>query len=83
MEASVLRTNVVVLTWPGKARNVAELFGQLKGMELIRVEGDHRVVATWIVPEGHDPEPEAFSEVLRAMSFEILEVALLEAKEAS
>ncbi len=75
----MLRTNVVVVTWPGKARSVADLVGNLKGMELIRVEGDNRVIATWNVPDDHNPEPEGVSEVLRAMSSEILEVALLEA----
>lgn len=79
----MLRTNVAVLTLPGKARSVADLIGQLKGMELIRVEGDHRVIATWNVPDDHNPEPEGFSEVLRAMSAEILEVAMLDAIEAS
>lgn len=79
----MLRTNVVVITSPGKARSVADLIGQLKGMELIRVEGDHRVIATWNVPDDQNPEPEGFSEVLRAMSAEILEVAMLDAKEAS
>lgn len=79
----MLKTNVVVLTWPGKAGSVADLIGHLKGMELIRVEGDHRVTATWTVPDDQNPEPEGFSEVLRSMSAEILEVALLETKEAS
>jgi hypothetical protein len=51
--------------------------GQIEGMGLLSVEGDHRVLATWRIPEGHHPEPEGLSEVLRAMSDEILEVALL------
>jgi hypothetical protein len=75
----VLRANLVVVTWPGKAHSVADLVGNLKGMELIRVEGNDRVIATWNVPDGQNPEPEGVSEVLRAMSSEILEVALLEA----
>lgn len=79
----MLRTNLVVETSPGKARRVADLIGQLKGMELIRVEGDNRVLATWNVPDDQNPEPEGFSEVLRSMSAEILEVAMLEAQEAS
>jgi hypothetical protein len=79
----VLRTNVVLETRPGKARDVADVLGRLKGMELIFVESDARVVATWNVPEGHNPEPEGMSEVLRAMSTEILVVALLDTKEPS
>ena len=46
-------------------------------MALLSVDGDHRVLATWNVPDGQNPEPEGLSEVLRAMSEEILEVALL------
>ena len=82
-EVSVLRASVVVETLPGMALPVADLIGQLKGMEAIRVEGDHRVIATWNVPGDQNPEPEGFSEVLRAICGEILEVALLDAKDAS
>lgn len=70
-------TNIVLETQPGRARSVADLVGQIEGMGLLSVEGDHRVLATWRIPEGHHPEPEGLSEVLRAMSDEILEVALL------
>jgi hypothetical protein len=51
-------------------------------MGLLTVEGDHRVLATWSIPEGHHPEPEGLSEVLRAMSEEILQVALLGEEES-
>jgi hypothetical protein len=74
----MLRTNIVLETQPGRSRSVAEMIGQLHGMESILVDGDHRVTATWNVPEGQNPEPEGFQEVLRAMSHEILEVALVE-----
>jgi hypothetical protein len=70
-------TNIVLETQPGRARSVADLVGHISGMGLLTVEGDHRVLATWSIPEGHHPEPEGLSEVLRAMSEEILEVALL------
>jgi hypothetical protein len=56
---------------------VADLVGQIEGMGLLSVEGDHRVLATWSIPEGHHPEPEGLSEVLRAMTEEILEVGVL------
>jgi hypothetical protein len=39
------------------------------------------VHATWRVPDGQHAEPEGLSEVLRAMSEEILEVALLDEQE--
>jgi hypothetical protein len=77
----VLVTNIVLETQPGRARSVADLMGRLQGMELLSVEGDHRVKATFRVPSGQHPEPEGLSEVLRAMSGEILEVALLDAEE--
>jgi hypothetical protein len=70
-------TNIVLETQPGRARSVADLVGQIEGMGLLSVEGDHRVLATWSIPEGHHPEPEGLSEVLRAMSEEILEVGVL------
>jgi hypothetical protein len=75
-------TNIVLETQPGRARSVADLMGQIKGMELLSVEGDHRVLATWSIPDGQHPEPEGLSEVLRAMSEEILEVALLGEEES-
>ena len=76
----MLKTDVVVETQPGRSQSVAEVIGQLQGMEAILVDGDHRVTATWNVPDGQHPEPEGFQEVLRAMSSEILEVGLVEAR---
>ena len=70
-------TNIVLETQPGRPRSVADLVGQIEGMGLLSVEGDHRVLATWSIPEGHHPEPEGLSEVLRAMTEEILEVGVL------
>ena len=69
-------TQIILRTQPGRARFVADLMGQVKGMGLLSVEGDHRVLATWSIPEGQHPEPEGLSEVLRAMSEDVLEVAL-------
>jgi hypothetical protein len=60
---------------------VAEIVGQIHGMQRLSVEGDHSVLATWQVPDGQNAEPEGLSEVLRAMTDEILEVALLDAEE--
>jgi hypothetical protein len=74
----MLRTNVVLETQPGAARCVADIIGGLKDMELLRVESDHRVVVVWSLPDGEYPEPEGVSEVLRAMSGEILEVTIFE-----
>jgi len=70
-------TNIVLETQPGRARSVADLVGQIEGMGLLSVQGDHRVLATWSIPEGHHPEPEGLSEVLGAMTEEILEVGVL------
>jgi hypothetical protein len=78
---TVLVANIVVETQPGKARSVADLIEHLRGMALRSVEGDHRVLATWNVPEGQHLEPEGVTEVLQAMSGDILEVALLEEEE--
>jgi hypothetical protein len=78
----MLVTSLVLTTQPGRARSVADLVGQLQGMERLSVEGDHSVLATWHVPDGQNAEPEGLSEVLRAMSDEILEVALLGEEEA-
>ena len=77
----MLVTSLVLTTQPGRARSVADLVGQLQGMERLSVEGDRSVFATWHVPDGQNAEPEGLSEVLRAMSDEILEVALLGAQE--
>ena len=75
--------NIVVETQPGRARSVADLIAELKGVELHAVEGDHRVLATWRFPEGQHPEPEGVSEVLQAMTGEILGVALVDEEERS
>jgi arginine repressor len=75
--------NIVVKTQPGKARSVADLIGHLQGMALRKVEGDQRVLATWSVPEDQHLEPEGVSEVLQAMSGDILEVGLLDEEERS
>ena len=73
----MLVTSLVLTTQPGRARSVAELVGQMQGMQRLSVEGDRSVRATWQVPDGQNAEPEGLSEVLRAMTEEILEVALL------
>jgi hypothetical protein len=73
----MLVTSLVLTTQPGRARSVADLVGQIHGMQGLSVEGDHSVLARWHVPDGQNAEPEGLSEVLRAMSEEILEVALL------
>jgi hypothetical protein len=80
-EATMLTAHVVVETQPGKARRVADMIGQLQGMSLLHVEGDDRIVASWNVPDGQNPEPEGVSDVLRAMSPEILGVALVDEEE--
>lgn len=74
----MLVANIVVETQPGKARSVADLIDHLRGMTLRSVEGDHRVIATWNVPEDQHLEPEGVSEMLQAMSGDILEVGLTE-----
>jgi len=68
----MLVANLVVETLPGKARAVAERMGQIKGMGAPSADGDHRVVATWSVPDGDTPE--ALVEVLHALNPEIVEV---------
>jgi hypothetical protein len=78
----MLVTSLLLTTQPGRARSVADLVGRLNGMEQPAVEGDHRVLATWHIPDGQNAEPEGLSEVLRAMSEEILEVSLLDEREA-
>ena len=77
----MLVANIVVETQPGKARSVADIIKHLRGVTLRSVEGDHRVIATWTVPEDQHLEPEGVSEVLQAMSGDILEVALTEEEE--
>ena len=62
----MLVARIVVETLPGKARAVAERMEHLKGMGALSEDNDHRVVATWKVPEsaargplrgpaGHEP----------------------------
>ena len=74
-------TSLVLTTQPGRARSVADLVGGLRGMERLSVEGEDSVLVTWHIPDGQNAEPEGLSEVLRAMSEEILAVALLDARE--
>jgi hypothetical protein len=73
--------NIVVETQPGRARSVADLIGSLKGVELHSVASDHHVLAKWSFPEDQNPEPEGVSEVLKAISGEILGVALVDEEE--
>lgn len=73
----MLVTNIVVETLPGKARSVADLISHLQGVQLRSVEGDSRVLAIWNVPADQNPEPEGLSEALRAMTEEILQVAVV------
>ncbi len=68
----MLVASIVVETLPGKARAVAERMGHLKGMGALSADGDHRVVATWTVPDNDTVE--GLSEVLHAMNPEIVEV---------
>ena len=68
----MLVANIVVETLPGQARAVAERMGRLKGMGRLSADGDHRVVATWTVPDNDTVE--GLSEVLHAMNPEIVEV---------
>ncbi len=69
-------TNVVVETLPGKAQCVASAIEKIKGMSLRLVEGDHRVIASWNVPDNHSLEPEGLYEALRAVAPEIVDVGL-------
>jgi hypothetical protein len=73
--------NIVVETQPGRAQAVADLIGALKGVELRSVASDHEVRARWSFPEDQNPEPEGVSEVLQAMTGEILGVALVDEEE--
>ncbi len=75
--------NIIVETQPGKARSVADLISGLKGVELQQVESDHKVLATWCFPEDQNPEPEGVTEVLQAMTGEIVGVALVDEEERS
>jgi hypothetical protein len=69
----MLVASIVIETLPGHARTVAERMGRLKGMGALAAEGDHRVVATWTVPDCDSLE--GLSEVLHALNPEILEVS--------
>lgn len=69
----MLVARIVVETLPGKARAVAENMGQIRGMGSLSSDGDHRVTATWTVPENDTLE--GLSEVLQALNPEILEVS--------
>jgi hypothetical protein len=73
--------NIVVETEPGKAQVVADLIGALRGVELHAVASDHEVRARWSFPEDQNPEPEGVTEVLLAVSGEILGVALVDEEE--
>ena len=68
----MLVANIVVETLPGKARAVVERMSSIKGMGALSAENDHRVLATWIVPECDNAD--GLSEVLQAMNPEILQV---------
>jgi hypothetical protein len=76
-------TSLVLTTRPGCARSVADLVRGLNGMERLSVQGDRSVVVSWQVPDGQNAEPEGLSEVLRAMTEEILEVAFLGEEEGA
>ena len=65
--------NFVVETLPGEAAIVAQRMARIPGMEGAAAEGDHRVVATWKVPD--DDNFEGVTEVLRALNPEILEIS--------
>jgi len=77
----MLVTSLVLTTRPGRAQSVADLVGRLQGMERLSVEGDRSVLVTWHIPDGQHAEPEGLSEVLRAMSEEILHVSLMDAED--
>lgn len=68
----MLVASIVVETLPGKAQTVAERMGLLKGMASTTADGDHRVTATWTVPDNDSLW--AMAEVLQAMNPEILQV---------
>jgi hypothetical protein len=77
----MLVAKIVVETQPGKATLVATHLGQIKGMAAPSADGDHRVTATWKVPDGDTVE--GLCEVLQALNPEILQVypALVEEDE--
>jgi hypothetical protein len=63
---------IEVETLPGRARAVAEDMGHIKGMAGLAASGDHRVVATWSLPDSDNLE--GLREVLQALNPDILEV---------
>jgi hypothetical protein len=71
-EDAVLVANIVVETLPGQAQTVAERMGRIDGMGEASADGDHRVIATWSVPDNDTIE--GLSEVLHAFNPEIVEV---------
>ncbi len=66
-------TSLVIETLPGEAAAVAERMAGIPGVEGSAAESDHRVVATWKVPDNDTLE--GLSEVLQALNPEILEVS--------
>jgi hypothetical protein len=68
----MLVASIVVETLPGKARIVAEHMGRIRGVASPAADGDHRVTATWTIPE--TDKLEGLCEVLRAMNPEIVDV---------
>ena len=66
-------TSLVVETIPGEAAVVAQRMARIPGMETSATESDHRVIATWKVPDYDTLE--GLSEVLQALNPEILEVS--------
>ncbi len=68
----MLVARIVVETQPGKANLVAEHMGHIKGMGPPSADGDHRVTATWKVPDGDSLE--GLCEVLQALNPEIVQV---------
>jgi hypothetical protein len=68
----MLVARIVVETLPGRARAVAEDMAEIQGMRSLTPEGDNRVTGIWRVPENDTLE--GLTEVLHAMSPEILEV---------
>lgn len=69
----MLVASIVIETLPGQASTVAERMGRLKGMGALAADGDHRVLATWTVPDSDTLE--GLSEVLHALNPEIIEVS--------
>ena len=70
---AMMVASIVIETLPGQARTVAERMGRLKGMGPLAADGDHRVLATWTVPDSDTLE--GLSEVLQALNPEIVGVS--------